>query len=51
VDLNLAGFLLAPGIMAWSDGLPGLTLSLAGLALGAVARMQGRAPATLAVAG
>lgn len=40
VDLNLAGFLLVPGVMAWSDGLVGLALFVPAAILTTIARIQ-----------
>ncbi len=40
VDLNLVGFLLAPGVMAWSDGILGLALFVPAATLTTLARIQ-----------
>ncbi len=40
VDLNLLGFLLAPRVMAWSDGLVGIALFLPAAILTTIAMIQ-----------
>jgi hypothetical protein len=39
VDLNLVAFLLAPGVMAWTDGLVGLSLFAPAAVLSTIAQM------------
>jgi len=40
VDLNLVAFLLAPGIMAWTDGLVGLSLFAPAAVLSTLAQIK-----------
>lgn len=44
LDLTLVGFLLAPGIMAWADGLIGLALFIPAAILTTVARFAAEGP-------
>jgi hypothetical protein len=44
VDLNLVAFLLAPGFMAWTDGIVGLALFVPAAILSTHARLRSRPP-------
>jgi hypothetical protein len=49
VDFNLVGFLLAPGVMAWSDGLVGLGLFVPAAILTTIGQVSPPARASAAL--